>query len=266
MPFVDVPLGSIALLFVAALVGGALNAVAGGGSFLVFPALVVTGVPPINANATNTIALWPGVVASVGAYRRELAQQRRSFVMVMGGISLIGGLIGAVLLLKTPQSTFAGLVPFLLLMATVLFAFGPRLVKALRDRGLIGGKPSSVRLAGIMFFQLLVAIYGGYFGGGIGILMLAALELIGMDDFHQANALRTLLSVTINSVAVVTFVLAGIVVWSDAILMAVAAMFGGYGAAAYARRLPPGRVRTFVVVIAVSMTAYFFVRSYVLPS
>jgi len=265
MFFVPTPaaIGSMLLLFVAALVGGALNAVAGGGSFLTFPSLVVTGVPPIDANATSTVALWPGTAASVGAYRRELLRQRRDFIAAMAAISLVGGLIGAVLLVRTPQSTFAGLVPFLLLIATVLFAFGGAAIRALRERGHIGGKPSRLSLAGISLFQLLVAIYGGYFGGGIGILMLAALELIGIDDIHQANALKTMLSTTINSVAVVTFVLAGVVVWSDVVVMLVAAMIGGYGAASVARRLPPFHVRIFVLVVAFTMTVYFFVPAYV---
>jgi uncharacterized protein len=253
----------IVLLFIAALVGGALNGVVGGGSFLTFPALMVSGVPPVNANATSTVALWPGVLASAGAYRRELVQHSRGVVLLLVVISLVGGLLGAVLLLRTPQSTFAGLVPFLLLVATLLLAFGPRLTRALRDRGLVGHKPAGAHLAGVVLFQLGVAIYGGYFGGGIGILMLAALELIGIDDIHRANALRTLLSTTINSVAVVTFILAGVVVWSNALVMIVGSVIGGYGSAALVRRLPPSKVRVFVIVIAVTMTVYFFARSYI---
>src|SRR5205085_6841494 len=141
--------------------------------------------------------------------------------------------------------------------ATILFAFGGYAIRELRARGHIAGKPSPLSLAGMGLFQLLVAVYGGYFGGGIGILMLAALELIGIDDIHQANALKTMLSTCINSVAVVTFVLAGVVIWSDALVMLVAAMIGGYSAASVARRLPPLYVRIFVLVIAFSMTVYF---------
>lgn len=258
--------GSMVLLFLAALVGGAINSVAGGGSFVSFPSLVVSGVPLVTANATSTVALWPGSASSVGAYRRELAQHSRGFVIVMGVISLVGGLLGATLLLRTSQSTFANLIPLLLLLATVLFAFGGRIAEQLRTRGLIGGKPSPVGLGLILIFQFVVAVYGGYFGGGIGILMLAALELIGIDNIHQANALKTVLATCTNGVAVVTFVVAGIVAWPQAIVMIVAAMIGGYGCASFARRLPPLFVRAFVIVVAVSMTLYFFARAYLVAA
>jgi uncharacterized membrane protein YfcA len=257
----------ICVLFVAAILGGTLNAVAGGGSFITFPTLLFSGVLPINANATSTVALWPGSVASTGAYRKELAKQERVRLLVLGCTSLIGGTFGAILLLHTPQTTFVRLVPYLLLVATLLFAFsGPitsRLRKPKVETGteIVKARSSSwITLAGIALLQLIIAIYGGYFGGGIGILMLATLGLMGMENIHEMNALKTLLTSFINGVAVITFIIAGAVVWPQALLMVVGAVIGGYGGAYYARRLDPGLVRGFVIFVGISMTIYFFIR------
>lgn len=271
------------LLFVAAILGGALNSVAGGGSFIAFPALIFTGVPPINANATNTVALWPGSVASTGAYRKELAQQQRSVLIVLSGMSLIGGVLGALLLLHTSQATFVRLIPYLLLVATLLFAFGGRITTYVRERrarqleidhpSLVSlaetqdeklvvpsTVPSPFALAGIALIQLVIATYGGYFGGGIGILMLAALGLMGMENIHVMNALKTLLTSFINGVAVITFAIAGAVVWPQALLMVVGAIIGGYGGAYLARKIDPRWVRLFVILVGFGMTIYFFIR------
>jgi uncharacterized protein len=258
---IPMSLPTIALLFVAAVLGGALNSVAGGGSFLSFPSLVVSGVPPINANATSTVALWPGSAASVGAYRRELSKHDRPFVFWMSAISLIGGILGAVLLLRTPQATFARLVPYLLAVATLLFAASPTITRRLRARSVAGQARTLSSVVALSAFQLVVAVYGGYFGGGIGILMLAALGMMGMDNIHEMNALKTLLATCINGVAVLTFVLAGIVAWPQALLMLVGAIVGGYGCASYARRVDPRYVRLFVIAVGVAMTIYFLVRS-----
>ncbi len=261
-----VPLGipltppAIALLFVAAVVAGALNSVAGGGSFLTFPSLVLSGVPPINANATNTVALWPGSAASVGAYRRELSKHERPFVFSMSAISLVGGVLGAVLLLRTPQETFARLIPYLLAVATLLFAASPAITRRLRAGAVPGRARSLSSVLALSAFQLVVAVYGGYFGGGIGILMLAALGMMGLDNIHEMNALKTLLATCINGVAVLTFVLAGIVAWPQALLMLVGAIIGGYGCASFARRVDPLWVRRFVIAVGVGMSIYFFIR------
>jgi uncharacterized protein len=252
------------LLFVSALVAGALNSVAGGGSFFSFPALLFTGVPAREANATNTVAVWPGSMASVGAYRRELAKQGRE-LLVLAPVSLVGGLLGAILLLRTPQGTFQKLLPYLLLLATLVFILGPRVTAWVRARskqamGLeaLAGTASWRTLAGIGALQLVISTYGGYFGGGIGILMLAALGLMGMENIHEMNALKTVLASIINGVAAVAFIVYGAVFWAQALLMVVAAVIGGYAGAAYARRLDPKAVRAFVIVVAVTMTAYFF--------
>ncbi len=260
------------LLFGVAIVAGALNSVAGGGSFLSFPTLIFTRVPVINANATNTMALWPRSVASVGAYRKELAHQRRLPMLLLIGVSLFGGLFGAELLLLTPEETFTHLIPFLLLMATLLFTFGGNVTKRLRARlNNHNGdatepitNPSWLALGTVLFLQLFISIYGGYFGGGIGIMMLASLSLMGMTHIHSMNALKTVLASAINGIAVVRFILASTIFWPQAVVMVVGAILGGYGGASFAQRIDPKLVRRFVIVIGFTMTIYFFVRTYLL--
>jgi uncharacterized protein len=248
------------ILFIAAILGGTLNSVAGGGSFITLPALIFTGVLPINANATSTVALWPGSLASVGAYRQELAKQKRSLVILLSVTSLIGGILGAELLLNTSQSTFVKLLPYLLLLATVLFALSGPVTARLRERSTRGSSFSWPTMVGISLLQLVIAIYGGYFGGGIGILMLATLGLMGSENIHEMNAMKTLLTTFINGVALVLFIIKGIVAWHEAIVMIIGATIGGYGGAYFARRLDPRVVRWFVIAVGVVMTIYFFVR------
>ncbi len=248
------------LLFIAAILGGTLNSVAGGGSFIGFPALIFTGVPPIEANATNTVALWPGSVASVRAYRKELAAQNRRLLFVLGITSLVGGVLGAILLLRTPQSTFVRLIPYLLLLATLLFTFSKPITTLLRKYIPREDSLSWFTLLIVAFFQLIIAVYGGYFGGGIGILMLATLGLMGMENINEMNAVKTLLQTCINGVAVITFTIAGAVEWPQAILMIVGAIIGGYGGAYYARKIEQRWVRLFVILVGFSMTLYFFLR------
>jgi uncharacterized membrane protein YfcA len=253
----------LVLLFLAAMLAGALNSVAGGGSFISFPTLVFTGVPPINANATNTVALWPGSVASVGAYRTELSQQNRRMVITLVLVSIIGGLSGAELLLRTPQEVFVALIPWLLLAATLLFTFGGNLTARLRTwintrmKREAGHTPAAL-FALVVVAQFLISVYGGYFGGGIGILMLAALSLAGMTNIHNMNALKTLLASFINGMAVLRFIISGTIFWPQAILMIVGAIIGGYGGASYARRINPTYVRRFVIGVGFAMTFYFF--------
>jgi uncharacterized membrane protein YfcA len=242
------------LLFFAAAVGGALNSVAGGGSFVAFPALLFAGVAPVPANATNTIALWPGAVASAVAYRRELRDVRRE-VVPLGVAALVGGLAGS-LLLHTSERTFVVLIPWLLLFATVLFSFGGTVVKRLT-----GGAHAPLALAVVA--QLAISVYGGYFGGGMGIMMLAVLSLLGMTHIHSMNALKNVLGVLINGVAVAAFVVAGAIVWSAGVVMIAGGIGGGYAGAAIARRVNPKHVRALVLLIAWAMTAYFFVRTYI---
>jgi uncharacterized protein len=247
------------LLFLAGMLGGALNSVAGGGSFIAFPALLFSGVPPIPANATNTIALWTAAAASGGAYRKQLDVPRR-VLMPLITASLIGGLVGAFLLLRTPAQTFMRVLPWLTLGATLLFAFGKKLARG--RRSVIEHEAGSTALVGATLFQFLVAIYGGYFGGGMGIVMLAMLAALGMTDIHAMNALKSVMGFVINGVAVVTFIIAGAVYWRHGTVMIAGGILGGYLGAHYALKVPQVWIRSFVVLVGTGMTVYFFWKSY----
>jgi uncharacterized protein len=246
-------------LFFAAAVGGAINAVAGGGSFVAFPALLFTGASPVPANATNTLALWVGTTASGGAYRQKLDLPRRVMIPLIV-TSVIGGVAGALLLIKTPAQTFLKVLPWLMLGATLLFAFGQRLTGSISAG--ISGETSWRSMLGATIFELAVALYGGYFGGGIGILNLAMLSVLGMTDIHAMNKLKVILGSIINGVAAVAFVVTGFILWPQAGVMTVGAIAGGYGAAHYAQKLPQIWIRGFVIAVGTLMTIYFFIRAY----
>jgi uncharacterized membrane protein YfcA len=250
---------TIVFLFFAGLLGGALNAVAGGGSFIAFPALLFSGVAPIAANATNTVGLWVGVTASGGAYRKHLDISRRVMIP-LAVTSVIGGVAGAFLLLHTPAQTFLRVLPWLMLGATLLFIFGNRLGRG--SGNALAQDASTKALAVATVFELVVAVYGGYFGGGIGILNLAMLAILGMTDIHAMNALKVVLGGIINGIAVITFILAGAVVWKQGSVVIVGAVFGGYFGAHYAQKLPGAWIRRFVIVVGTTMTAYFFWKGY----
>jgi uncharacterized membrane protein YfcA len=245
-------------LFFAGALGGALNSVAGGGSFISFPALLFSGVAPIAANATNTVALWVGTIASGGAYRKHLDLSRRVMVP-LAATSVIGGIAGAYLMLHTPAQTFLRVLPWLMLGATLLFMFGRQLA---RSGGSVERDASTNALAIAALFELIVAVYGGYFGGGIGILNLAMLAALGMTDIHAMNALKVVLGGIINGIAVVTFVVAGAVVWKQCGVMTAGAVLGGYFGAHYAQKLPGAWIRGFVIAVGTGMSAYFFWRGY----
>jgi len=254
-----------AFLFVAAFIGGAINAVAGGGSLIAFPALVVFGVDKIVANATNTAALWPGTIGSVWAYRHDVKPLRGLLVLLLLP-SFAGGLLGALLLTRTPPELFGRIVPLLVLFATLIFGardffnrLAVRSVEAMR-RADEGHVSLAARIWGILF-QAFVATYGGYFGAGIGILMLASLSLMGLQDIHRMNALKTALAFVINGVALVFFALTRIVNWPLAVLMGAGGLLGGYFGARLAKRVNQQYLRGFVVVMGVSASAYLFVRS-----
>jgi uncharacterized membrane protein YfcA len=249
---------TIIFLFFAGALGGALNAVAGGGSFIAFPALLFTGVAPIPANATNTVALWVGVTASGGAFRKHLDISKRVMVP-LAVTSVIGGIAGAYLLLHTPAQTFLRVLPWLMLGATLLFVFGQRLGKS--GSG-IAANISTSALVFASVFELIVSVYGGYFGGGVGILNLAMLAVIGMTDIHAMNALKVVLGGIINGVAVITFIVKGAVVWKEGSVMIVGAILGGYLGARYSLKMPQAWIRAFVIVVGTGMTAYFFWKAY----
>jgi uncharacterized membrane protein YfcA len=246
-------------LFFAGALGGALNAVAGGGSFIGFPALLFAGVPPVQANATNTVALWAGTTASGGAYRDHLDISRRVMVPLVI-TSIIGGLIGAFLLLRTPAHTFMQVLPWLMLSATLLFTFGNRLAAGSTSQ--LDRTASTSALVVASIFELVVSVYGGYFGGGLGIMNLAMLAALGMTDIHAMNALKVVLGAIINGVAVVAFIVAKAVFWREGIITTAGAIVGGYLAAHYALRVPKSWIRAFVIVVGVAMTAYFFFKAY----
>jgi uncharacterized protein len=247
-------LGTATLLFLAAAVGGAINAVAGGGSFIAFPALLFAGAAPVAANATNTIALWPGNAASAVAYRGELGEVRRE-VLPMGIASFLGGIAGSWLLLRTSNETFVRLIPWLLLFATLLFSFGKPVSRALAH-----GQRTSLTVGVVA--QGAISVYGGYFGGGMGIMILAVLSLLGMTAIHRMNALKTLLSTLVNGVAVVAFVLARAVLWAPGVVMIAGGILGGYAGASVARQTNPAHVRVLVLAVAWGMTTYFFAKAY----
>jgi uncharacterized protein len=249
----------IALFFVAVL-GGALNAVAGGGTFLTFPALLFARVPPISANATAAVALWPASAASAFAYRKDLTTPRATLV-ALPAASVLGAFIGVMTLLHSSDAAFMSLVPFLLLGATLLFTFGGAISARLRDRSTAAPLTGRALAIGVVA-QGLIAIYGGYFGAGMGILMLSLMSLVGMTNIHEMNALRNVLSVIINAVAVTVFVASGTIAWKPGLVMTAGGIIGGYWGAAIARRLDPRWVKHFVIAVAWSMTAYFFARAY----
>ncbi|MBI2678103.1 MAG: sulfite exporter TauE/SafE family protein [Candidatus Koribacter versatilis] len=259
MPHAPIP--HAILLFFAAVVAGVINSVAGGGGFVAFPALVFAGIPPINANATNTVALWPGTVAASGAYRRELRHKTQWLAMLpLFAVSLFGAVLGAILLLKTPQPTFMRIIPWLLLGATTLFIFGGRISSYIRARMQQHQRADALHLAGITVLQLITSVYIGYFGAGAGMIMLALFALMGMENIHNMNAFKTVVASLANGVAVITFIVAGAVAWPQAVVMIAGAAIGGYGGAYFAQKLDPVAVRRVVIAIGLAMTAYFFVH------
>lgn len=247
-------MGSYLLLIAAALGAGLMNSVAGGGSFLTFPALVFTGVPSIVANATSTVALFPGVLASAWAYRQDVRGLDRIPLKPAVAASIAGGIVGALLLLYTSQTTFDVIIPWLLLGATIVFAFGPRLTKTLRRQAWMGPRT-------LIVLQFFVGIYGGYFGGAVGIIMLAIWSLAGMRDIHAMNGGRTLLGGIMNAAAVVCFIIAKKIFWIQTSMMLLAAVAGGYVGARFAKRVNPIWIRTLIILISLTVTAAFFLRS-----
>lgn len=248
------------ILCLSALAAGAMNALAGGGTLLTFPALLYA-LPPgdasrVIANATSTVALVPGSLASAWGYQREVVAVR-SWIWLLFMPSLIGGLIGALLVTRLPPQLFATLVPWLILIATLLFMLQP-LIARWTGIGRPHSAPGTAAKAGIVAFQFLVAIYGGYFGAGIGILMLSALALMGLDDIHRMNAAKSFLAIIINGISVAVFVLESKVAWTYCAAMAVAAIVGGYLGARMSRRIPRTLVRWAVIAIGLGLAARFF--------
>lgn len=266
------------LLFAAAFLGGALNSVAGGGSFIALPALLYAGVAPVSANATTAFAMWPASVASVVAYRREVTGAREWMVR-LGAISLVGGLAGGLLLVRTSDQGFMRLLPWLMLLAATTFTFGARITAWAQLRRVARMQPAAAGLVPAtaaapghvatprvhvplwtLPLQLLIATYGGYFGGGMGFMMLAAMSIAGMTDIHEMNGLKSVLAVAINGVALATFAVEGTISWAPGLVMVAGGITGGYVGAALARQTSGPAVRAAVIVVAWGMTGYFFLR------
>jgi uncharacterized membrane protein YfcA len=243
------------LLAGAAFVAGTMNAVAGGGTFVTFPTMIFTGVPSVIANASNAVALSPASFASGWAYRSDFQRFEGISLKAMVIVSMIGGALGAALLLATPQRTFDGLVPWLLMIATAIFAFGPKITPKLRQF-------YTLSAGGVLLIQFLVSIYGGYFGGAMGIIMLAVYSLFGLTDLNAMNATKSFLAGVINGISVVVFVIAGKIAWPQTIVMLVTALAGGYIGARVARKMNPKHLRIGIIAISVTVTAVFFVKTY----
>lgn len=253
------PLPDILLLLGAGFAAGGMNALAGGGTFFSFPALLATGLPPVTANATNAVALWPASLAAAWAARSSLRALGRYLVpLLLAGLA--GGLLGGLLLLAGGDAVFSLLIPWLLLLATALFASSPWL-----SRWLAARRPTQAEVpahsAGSLGAHGLVAIYGGYFGAGMGILQLAAFSIEG-HALVRANALKNLISAVIYSVASLTFIAAGRVSWAELVVVLAGATAGGYAGGALSQRLPTRWLRALVILVGSGMTLYYFARTY----
>lgn len=247
-------------LFLAGAIAGILNALAGGGSFISFPALMFTGVPAVEANATNTVALWPGYASSTAAYLKRLSAPARLLIPLLA-VGLAGGWTGALLLLKTPQQTFTHLIPWLLLGGTLLFAFGNK-IRTLAGRNAAVDDLRSISWQAILISSIVevpVAIYGGYFGAGVGFILMGMLAASGMRDINAMAAIRSLLTAAINAAAVITFILAKAILWPQCAVMIVGSLAGGWFGARFAQKADPGKVRVFVICLGLAMSVYFFV-------
>jgi uncharacterized protein len=260
----SISISKIAVLCVAAAMAGIVNSIAGGGTLLTFPALTwvlgPTAAAAVMANATSTIAVFPGSVASAWGYRRELAGMK-AWILPLIVPSLVGSAIGTCLVSQRDPQEFLFLVPWLILMATSLFLLQPAITKW-TGIGKPHATPSTIARYGIVCFQFMIAFYGGYFGAGIGILMLSSLALMGISNIHQMNAIKTLLASTINSVSVALFIWYDKVNWQLAIPMIIASILGGFLGAIVARRLHKNIVRYIVISIGIALSGYYFLQIY----
>lgn len=247
------PVVSYSLLALAAFGAGTMNAIAGGGSLLTFPALVFTGVPSVIANATSTVALFPGALASAWGYRKDFSSFEGVPFKWILSVSFVGGAVGALLLLSTPESTFDVIVPWLLLAATLVFIFGPGIARRTH-------RVMRVRLLPFLIIHFFLGIYTGYFGGALGLITLAVWSLFGLHNMRALNPNKILLGGLTNTAAVVCFVIAGKVWWPQSMVMLVGAVAGGYFGARFGRKLDPAVVRVIVIAISIVATIVFFVR------
>lgn len=247
-------------LTVAAFLAGGLNAVAGGGSFLLFPAILGMKILPVQANATNTVALWPGQFTSIAAYREDIRKNLR-YAWPLGLAGLLGGTCGAMLLLHTPQMMFLHLVPWLLLAAATIFALsGPVSAWIQRRKGAIAGQSHPPRRLPVFLATVAVCFYIGYFGAGAGFVIITMLSLFGYQDLHEINALKVVSTTMANGIAFLLFVVNGQVVWRYCLIAMFTCAIGGYVAARFARRIPQQILRTSVVLLGLGMAIWFFFK------
>lgn len=247
-------LADFLLLAAAGFLSGAINAVAGGGTFFTFAALLAAGLPPITANATSAVALTVGSVASAAAYRHEIAKLWRG-ALWLALASALGAFVGALILMALDNITFRAMIPWLLLFATIVFALGPRIARAI---GTAEGPPTLPRRITGMAIQFATAVYGGFFGAGMGFLMLASLGLTEGTDYHRINAIKQILAVVIQAAAIVVFIRGGVVAWAPALTVMAAAVAGGYLGVSAARRVPGHVMRGFVIASGAVLTLYYF--------
>jgi uncharacterized protein len=252
----------ILVLMLAGFIAGVMNSIAGGGTLVTFPALIFVGLPSIAANATSTVALLPAALSSAAGYRNNIASVYR-WLKIFAPVSLCGGLLGGILLVRTPSNVFDQLVPFLILFATLLFtvqgAFSRLLSRHLSARA--GVRQEKAWIIGAAAFQFAVALYGGYFGAGIGILMLASLGMLGFENVHEMNTLKVMMGFLINVVAAIYFITHGLIHWADALIMMAGTIAGGYAGAHFAQRIPQVRVRRLITVIGFAISAVMFYRN-----
>jgi len=244
----------VVLLITASFFAGIINSIAGGGSFLTFPALVFAGVPTIAANATSAVAVFPGYLSLELGFAKELKAFPKSKFLLLIFLSISGGVLGSILLLITPEVVFSFIIPWLLGFATLLFAFGNYVSKLAEKTSDTNGFKSNIA-------TLLVCIYGGYFNGGLGIVLLALFSTLGMRDIHLMNGLKNIMSFALSAASVVTFAIAGIVFWKYAIIMMIAATIGGYFGVIVARKLSKSIIRIIIVIIGTIMTFIFFIKT-----
>lgn len=248
-------MNAMILTFSAGIVAGAMNALAGGGSFVSLPALIAAGVPPVQANTSSTVALFPGGLASAWAYRDGAVSVGPVPLRSLLPATLCGGLVGAVLLLKTSSAAFGFVLPWLLLVASLALAFGRRAGEALRARW-------KIHAHAVLAVQFALGVYGGYFGGAVGIMMIAVWGLLDNSDLKRLNAPRTLLVSAANTVAVLAFVAAGAVRWPETLAMLAGAVIGGYGGAHIGRRAPANVIRAMTLCATACITLVFFLKTY----
>ena len=244
----------VVLLITASFFAGIINSIAGGGSFFTFPALVFAGVPTIAANATSAVAVFPGYLSGALGFAKELKAFPKSKFLLLIFLSISGGVLGSILLLITPEVVFSFIIPWLLGFATLLFAFGNYVSKLAEKTSDTNGFKSNIA-------TLLVCIYGGYFNGGLGIVLLALFSTLGMRDIHLMNGLKNIMSFALSAASVVTFAIAGIVFWKYAIIMMIAATIGGYFGVIVARKLSKSIIRIIIVIIGTIMTFIFFIKT-----